>query len=127
MDLGRIDYQTTTVPDAYRCTTCGAHGCKLWREYSSFASQQTLACCDCAGEEAKRTSKCGYDVALIDEHGLLPLRYSDGVDAGFTDQIGWRTPAVPTENGGNFWGYTSVPTPGVDWWRRLPTRVSKQG
>jgi hypothetical protein len=38
-----------------------------------------------------------------------------------TDQIGWRVPAVPTEDGKSYWGYTSVPQPGCDWWESLPT------
>lgn len=39
-----------------------------------------------------------------------------------TDTIGWRVPAVPTEDGTAFYGYTSVPADGCEWWRRLPTR-----
>lgn len=112
MDLGPIDYTSTTPPAGYRCTTCGAHGCKLWREYQTFLEHQTLECCDCAGKSQQR------DVSTIDaigkrtdEHGLR------------TDTIGWRVPAVPTEDGSTFWGYTSVPSEGVDWWRRLPTRA----
>jgi len=41
-----------------------------------------------------------------------------------TDQIGWRVPAVPTEDGKSYWGYTSVPQPGCDWWSNLPTTSS---
>ena len=37
-----------------------------------------------------------------------------------TDQIGWRVPAVPTEENDTYWGYTSVPQPGCDWWANLP-------
>lgn len=40
---------------------------------------------------------------------------------GRCDQIGWLVPAVPTEEGDTYWGYTSVPQPGCDWWRDLPT------
>lgn len=41
-----------------------------------------------------------------------------------TDQIGWRIPAVPTEANDTYWGYTSVPEPGVQWWKRLPSSVA---
>ena len=34
--------------------------------------------------------------------------------------IGWLVPAVPTEEGNTFWGYTSVPYQGVYWWDNLP-------
>lgn len=43
--------------------------------------------------------------------------------SGRTDTIGWRVPAVPTEDGEGFWGYSSVPPEGVAWWRALPTRA----
>ncbi len=115
-----VDYQTTKTPKSYRCGTCGAYGCKLWREYQTFLEYQTLVCCDCAGKEQKK------DVSKIDPNGLVPWsmgKYADGTEAvQWTDQIGWRIPAIPTEEGDTYWGYTSVPQAGVVWWRRLPTR-----
>lgn len=113
MKFGRVNYASATPPKAYRCTTCGAHGCKLWREYQTFADHTELVCCDCAGESQKK------DVSAIDADGTIPF---EGMR---TDAIGWRVPAVPTEEGDTFWGYTSVPTAGVEWWRRLPTRVRR--
>lgn len=35
--------------------------------------------------------------------------------------IGWLVAAVPTEDGETFWGYTSVPQAGVNWWNSLRT------
>ena len=58
MDLGPIDYANTTPPKGYRCTSCGAFGCKLWREYQMPCTY--LECCDCAGKSQKR------DVSRID-------------------------------------------------------------
>lgn len=98
----------------YSCATCGRKGCKLWREYATFADHTTLECCDCAGASQK------IDVSGIDDDGR---RLSDGAR---TDQIGWRVPAVPTEDGDGFWGYTSVPDEAIRWWRALPTRVLAQ-
>jgi hypothetical protein len=114
MELGRVDYTSATPPDGYRCTTCGVHGCKLWREYQTAACYTELVCCDCAGRSQ------GEDVSDIDEDGKIAF------DLGRTDAIGWRVPAVPTEDGSTFWGYTSVPDAGVMWWRRLPTRTPEK-
>jgi hypothetical protein len=76
-----------------------------------FLSHQSLYCCDCAGKRQER------DVSTIDERGRVADRL-----VGRTDSIGWLVPAVPTAEGDTFWGYTSVPGPGVEWWQRLPTR-----
>jgi hypothetical protein len=114
--LGQVDYTSGVAPPAYKCQTCGAHGCKLWREYQTCANYTELVCCDCAGKSQKK------DVSSIDADGRLKLG-PDYPDDRRTDTIGWRVPAVPTEDGRTFWGYSSVPSDGVAWWRRLPTRV----
>ena len=113
MHFGPINYTDTKAapPSAYRCSTCGAHGCKLWREYQTFLNHQTLACCDCAGKEQQE------DVSGIDARGSFTDE--DGVTSV---QIGWRVPAVPTEDGTTFWGYCAIPKAGCEWWYRLPTR-----
>lgn len=109
-------YASGDVPPTYRCSGCGAFGCKLWREYQTFLDQQSLLCADCAGEAE------GKDVSKIDSDGRRPTALSDNLR---TDQIGWRIPAVPTEENNTYWGYTSVPDAGVYWWRQLPTRREK--
>lgn len=111
MNIGQVDYSSADVPSGYRCTTCGAQGCKLWREYQTFADYSELVCCDCAGKSQ------GEDVSDIDAEGMRAS------SCGRTDTIGWRVPAVPTEEGDTYWGYTSVPDAAVQWWRRLPTRA----
>lgn len=143
MNIGQVDYSSADVPSGYRCTTCDAHGCKLWREYDTWDDYSELVCCDCAGQSQ------GKDVSDIDadgKRGARPFTYTRrdrrrearwglrgrrgarsvprSVLAGGTDQIGWRVPAVPTEEGDTYWSYTSVPDAGVQWWRRLPTRAS---
>lgn len=104
MNIGPVDYASSVPPDAYRCTTCGAHGVKLWRLYATLANQTDLLCRDCAGKAE------GRDV-------------SENYERSDSDQIGWRVPAVPTEEGDAYWGYAGVPDAGVQWWRRLPNRV----
>lgn len=105
-------YSLGIVPGGYQCGTCNKRGCKLWREYNTVLSQQSLSCCDCAGKSQKK------DVSQIDEKGKIPYR-----DLGRCDQIGWLMPAVPTEDGTTYWGYSSVPQDGCEWWINLPTRV----
>jgi hypothetical protein len=104
-----FSYTNPAVPDDYKCGTCGATGCKLWREYQAF--MPSIECCDCAGKSQ------GKDVSQINAEGMRPCEGS-----GLTDSIGWRVPAVPTLDNTGWWGYTSVPQDGVRWWTALPTR-----
>jgi hypothetical protein len=92
-----------------RCDRCGATGCKMWREYQTFADHTEITCGPCA-------LKINGKVGTIDAEG----RVDEGDGIGKCDQIGWRVPAVPTFDG-TFWGYTSVPAEGVAWWRALPS------
>jgi len=130
--LGDFSYATASVPPRYRCGTCEASGVRLWREYQTFLEHQTLACADCAAREQSKNGK-SYSVALrADGHACVTTTYDrekepklwqifNGRDEG-GDQIGWRIPAVPTEDGQTYWGYTSVPKEGCDWWNALPLR-----
>ena len=106
-----LKYSSGLAPKGYKCTTYGKHGCQLWREYQTCAVYINLVCCDCAGKSQE------VDVSGIDETGKIDF---EGMRC---DQIGFRVPAVPTEDGDTYWGYTSVPEDGVNWWKRLPTRV----
>jgi hypothetical protein len=98
------------MPTSYRCGECGASGCKLWREYQTFLVHLSLYCARCAAKAQKK------DISDMDQEGS----YTDP-DGFRCDQIGWLVPAVPTQENDTFWGYTSVPQPGVMWWRGLPT------
>ncbi len=101
------------LPYDYKCSKCGATGCKLWREFfNTYADDIDLYCVDCAAKDQNR------DVSDMNSEGLR-------MDVlGETDQIGLLVPAVPTEAGDSFWGYTSVPQPGCDWWANLPNRAT---
>lgn len=55
------------------------------------------------------------DITTINEEGKREGNF------GLTDWIGNLVPAIPTEQGDTYWGYTSVPQEGVKWWVRLPT------
>lgn len=108
--VGPLDYSSHRTPPGYECA-CGARGCKLWRDYM-VGAPLLLFCCECAGAQQK------HDVSAIDERGRSP---SVG---GWYGSIGSLVPAVPTIECDTFWGDTSVPQDGVDWWWRLPTKRS---
>lgn len=93
---------------AYECVRCKASGVKLWRQYQTMLDHIELLCCDCAAKDQGKQ--------LVD---LQPSGFWGEMQ---TDQIGWLVPAVPTEDGETFWGYTSVPEDRVLWWRELPNR-----
>lgn len=93
----------------YRCAVCGAANCKLWREPAVFASHVVLRCAPCAARQADK------DISTLDATGKRDSEH------GKTDQIGGWLPAVPTEDGSTYWGYTSVPDEGCKWWRDLPS------
>lgn len=107
-----VNYQSNLAPAGYRCARCGATGCKLWRQYQTLADRIELLCAIHAAENQ------GKDIATLDKRGTI---VSDVLPAVRCDQIGWLVPAVPTEEGDAYWGYTSVPTAGCAWWARLPS------
>lgn len=110
MNLGPVSYAlTSTAPSAYRCAKCGVADCKMWRQYNAFAVHISLRCGACALAEEGEPGP-------IDVKGYVPGKYCD-----HTDQIGSLVPAVPTPEGDTFWGYASVPSEGVAWWRALPS------
>lgn len=106
MKLGPVDYLSLVAPPGYRCA-CGACGVKLWRPVHG---SKTLSCAECAEKEG------GLAPGSVDDSG----RYADR-DIGRTDQVAGLLPCVPTPEGDTSWGYSSVPTAGVAWWRALPT------
>lgn len=95
----------------YRCGVCGCTEIKLWREYQTIADQTSLLCASCAHATQNASPHTSYNK---DEKRPY-FDFSDG------DQIGWMVPAVPTEDGATFYGYTSVPSERVLWWLELPT------
>lgn len=88
-------------PYEYRCQQCGGKRCRLYRDYNTLARYTRILCTTCAETAGSEPRK---------------------VDPNRPDSIGWMVAAVPTEDGSTFWGFTSVPQPGVTWWRRLPVQ-----
>ena len=90
----------------YRCGKCKAEGLKLWRGIHGCNDKEGngLLCAACLAPK----TKVGDDgKADCDDFGMR------------TDQIAGWLPAVPTDD--TFWGYSSVPTSDVNWWKALPT------
>lgn len=115
MELGKVDYGKLQTPNGYKCSKCGAQGVKLWRQYQTCASAIDLLCAVCAcADQDKQYS--------VDETGHHTDEF--GQDS---DQIGWLVPAVPTDDGTTFWGYTSTPSAGSVWWFLLPVRLTENG
>lgn len=86
-------------PPEYVCCRCGAANVRLFRPYQTTADAVTLTCQSCTESEAGKK-----------------------LDSNYPHSIGWRVAAVPTEDGSTFWGFTSVPAAGVQWWEALPPR-----
>ncbi len=139
-----VDYSKQEVPPNYKCGKCGATGCKLWRLYQTFLDKQSLLCLKCACDEQGKIRTPTEDGCLLytEEthywyrtatsqpdcwHGYDPEKGPPAettetkIEREKTDQIGWRMPAVPTAENDTYWGYTSVPQAGCDWWHRLPS------
>lgn len=92
----------------YKCSKCGATGCKLWRQYNTFLDSIRLMCTKCGAENQN------VDINRVLENGRV---YHEVV--GECDYLGNLIPAVPCDE--TFWGFTSIPQEDVDWWRALPT------
>lgn len=116
-----VDYSKAVTPPDYKCSGCSATNCKLWRQYQTFASHIELFCANCAIKDQSEpgASSLGKKKKKIkiDTDGT----YKDEEFRMKCDQIGWLVPAVPTEEGDTYWGYTSIPQAGCDWWTRIPS------
>ena len=96
-----FNYKKLEIPEEYVCSKCGKHHVRLYRQYQTCAVAVELLC---------------RSYSLEDQKQKVP-------DSEFEHSIGWLVAAVPTEDGETYWGYTSVPQDGVDWWNNL----SKEG
>ena len=106
----KIDYKEKVTPFEYICYDCGVTNCKLWRPCQTFNPR--LLCIDCL------IIKQDLDINDVNEEG----QYFEKISSSYLDVIKWYVPAIPDVEGDGYWGYTSVPEVGVNWWRKLPTR-----
>lgn len=103
-----FSYKSLLIPEGYKCGRCGSSGCKLWRGSYEFSPE--LRCIACA---TKETHTAIYAISKEGKHFDIDLNID-------TDQIGKYVPAVPLEGEPGYWGYTSVPPDGINWWVMLP-------
>lgn len=108
-------YAEGTTHESYRCSKCGAQGVKLWRQYQTLASQVELMCLDCAAKDQNKQVRLDKSQERVFVFMGEPIN-----DWVLGDSIGWLIPAIPTEEGDTYWGYTSVPPDGCKWWYALP-------
>lgn len=114
-----FSYESGQVPETYVCGKCGNSNVKLWRDYQTFLEHQKLRCAKCITKEhAKKGEKRQFRKNSDGNN-----RWSNPQGFPESDQIGWRVPAVPTEDNTTFWGYTSVPPEGCIWWDNLDNGV----
>jgi ribosomal protein S27AE len=100
----------------YRCSKCGYSEGKLWRQSEHFLTNIRLLCGKCG--KRNQQSRIDKSREFYATHGISPTGYL--YDHG--DQLGDLLPAVPTPDG-SFWGYTSVPQEGCEWWKALPCNL----
>lgn len=96
----------------YRCGKCKAVDLKLWRGVHG---------CELDGGAKLLCARCLAPEVEVDADGRAPCDILSGEK---TDQVEGGLPAIPTDD--TFWGYSSVPTADVRWWRALPTYPAVQ-
>jgi hypothetical protein len=146
-ELKAFTYASGATPKGYECAECGASGVKLWRQWNTFACYIRLLCLPCACADQKKPLldptedgkglytgevKHWYRTADMKPdwwHGYDPEKETPegpGLELSSTRErsslIGSLAPAVPTEDGETYWGYSSVPDAGCSWWYALPAR-----
>jgi hypothetical protein len=109
----KVNYDSIEVPKDYVCKSCGNRGVKLWRMGSTFTIE--LVCASCASKLSNNR-----DISDMDQEGRYSYDFDGLTPPMKTDQIGSYVPAVPTEDGSDYYWYCSVPFEGVEWWKRLP-------
>jgi hypothetical protein len=94
--ISAFKYADRTTPEGYSCHECGKSGIRLYRDYNTFLDHLDLLCTAC-----------------------LSSRKDVHVDYAQPCHLGDMVPAIPTEEGDTFWGFTSVPAAGCLWWYNL--------
>ena len=91
----------------YHCHKCQQRDVKLWRPVHGGTNNkgQGLLCAACLAPGI-----------LVDEEGKWQEPNIPGMR---TDQVKSWLPAIPV--GDTYWGYSSVPSQDVEWWRNLAT------
>lgn len=109
----------------YICNNCEAAGVKLWRETNTLGCWVKPLC-----------TSCVKDIKSDEIEKSLRAYGSDDFSYPNSHHLGGLVPAVPTQEGDTksskdaydgymWWGFTSVPELGVEWWDNLPEVVEE--
>jgi hypothetical protein len=145
-----FSYSEGATPKGYECDKCKASGVRLWREWNTFLSHQQLVCLACINKNTKtkggytpdpkdrkfllygplrtlwRTEETEPNTwhykseAQPVPEGAEVIEEQDRTMTPDLKGSGSMAPAIPTEDGSTFWGYSSVPEDGCNWWYALP-------
>lgn len=106
--VDKVDYLRLAIPSGYRCDTCSATKCKLWRLYMS--RNPIVLCGRCVMRRQGFKGELDQDGLRVNDIGKK------------TDQVGPYVPAVPHKDiSGEWCEYGGMPDAPYNWWRRLPT------
>ena len=89
-----VDYSSTGVPSWYKCEGCDKSNVKLWRSSTPFLEHVTLLCVDCA------IARSGPD--KHENYSTMTEAGKHWGIGGFTDQLLFGVPAMPTKEGDSF-------------------------
>lgn len=111
----KMPYETTVD---YSCGACKARGVKLWRGvHGCKMDGHELLCAACVAPPG----------TFVDDDGKRVNEYTGLFNTGLPDRptvcVGRGLPAIPVDD--TFYGHTSVPPEGFEWWRTLPTYGSQ--
>ncbi len=105
-----MPYETTVD---YTCGACKARGVKLWRGvHGCKMDGHELLCAACVAPPG----------TFVDDDGKGVNEYDKPGDRMST-QVGCGLPAIPVDD--TYYGHTSVPPEGFQWWSALPTYGSQ--
>lgn len=90
----------------YHCDKCKVEGVKLWRGVHGCSDKDDnkLLCAACLAPGV-----------IVNDKGKAYEKLCDME----TDQVNGWLPAVPVDD--TYWGYSSVPSADVEWWKAFPT------
>lgn len=113
----KMPYETTVD---YSCGACKARGVKLWRSvHGCKMDGHELLCAACVAPPGTFVDDDGKGV---NEHAKA-FGDPDCFLKRPTVCVGRGLPAIPVDD--TFYGHTSVPPEGFEWWRTLPTYGSQ--
>ena len=106
-EIKNLNYSKPLIPVDYRCDDCLKHGVRLWRQLAMKTSDTPLLCSFCAEER---------------ERSWREENWKSLFNRTFGTSIGNFVPAIPIEGQNSFWGNTSIPEKGFNWWKNLPVK-----